>query len=90
MYGVCQCSLHWVTRTCIYHTAFVVVRMCIESMGILFVTRFELHSIAQPGFVRVSLSISELHEHAYSHCSLLWCEKGTVYQQVIRVLVSYH
>ena len=29
-----------------------------------------LHSIAQPSFVRVSLSISKLHEHAYSHCSL--------------------
>ena len=40
-----------------------------------------LHSIAQPSFVHVSLSISELHEHAYSHCSLLWCEKGIVYQQ---------
>ena len=25
-----------------------------------------------------------------SHCSLLWCEKGIVYQQVIRMLVSYH
>ena len=33
-------------------------------------------AIAQPSFVRVSLSISELiHEHAYFHCSLLWCEK---------------
>ena len=28
-----------------------------------------LHSLAQPGFVRISLSISELHEHGYSHCS---------------------
>ena len=34
-----------------------------------------LHSIALPHFVRVSLSISELHEHVYSHCSLLWCKK---------------
>ena len=49
-----------------------------------------LHSIAQPSFVHVSLSISELHEHAYSHCSLLWCEKDIIYQQVIGVLVSYH
>ena len=47
-----------------------------------------LHSIAQPSFVHVSFSISELHEHAYSHCSLLWYEK--VYQQVIRMLASYH
>ena len=38
-----------------------------------------------PSFVHVSLSISELHEQAYSHCSLLWCEKG-VYQQVIGVI----
>ena len=28
-----------------------------------------------------SLSISELQEHASSHCSLLWYTKGTVYQQ---------
>ena len=27
----------------------------------------------------VGLSISELHEHAYSYCSLLWCEKFTRY-----------
>ena len=47
-----------------------------------------LHCIAQPSFVHVSLSISELHEHAYSHCSLLWCEKGIVYQQVVRVYIG--
>ena len=29
-------------------------------------------------------------QHACSHCSLLWCENGIVYQQVIRMLVSYH
>ena len=29
-------------------------------------------------------------QHACSHCSLLWCENGIVYQQVIRILVSYH
>ena len=28
-------------------------------------------------------------QHACSHCSLLWCEKGIVYQQVIRTLASY-
>ena len=48
-----------------------------------------LHSLAQPSFVYVSLSISELHEQAYFHCSFLWCEKG-VYQQFIRIVVSYH
>ena len=33
--------------------------------------------------------VRELHKDACSHCSLLWCEKGSVYQQVIRMLVSY-
>ena len=28
-------------------------------------------------------------QHTCSHCFLLWCEKGIVYQQVIRMLVSY-
>ena len=32
----------------------------------------------------------ELHEHVYSHCSLLWCKNGIVYQQVVRRLVLYH
>ena len=32
--------------------------------------------------MHVSLSMSELHEHAYSHCSLLWCENGIVYQSI--------
>ena len=27
---------------------------------------------------------------ACSHCSLLWCENGIVYQQVIKMFVSYH
>ena len=47
-------------------------------MRIEFVTRFTFY------FVR---AISELHQCAYS---LLWCEKGIVYQQVIGILVSYH
>ena len=29
-------------------------------------------------------------QHACSHCSLLWCEKGIVYQQVMKMMVSYH
>ena len=29
-------------------------------------------------------------QHAYSQCSLLWCENGIVDQQVIGTLVSYH
>ena len=32
-------------------------------------------------------AISEFHQCAYSHCFLLWCEKGIVYQQVIGILV---
>ena len=27
---------------------------------------------------------------ACSHCSLLWCENGIVYQQVIKTFLSYH
>ena len=39
-----------------------------------------LHSIAQPSFVHVSLSISELHvrEHAYSHC-FCWGAKRALF-----------
>ena len=43
-----------------------------------------------PSLERPGNEASELHEHSYSHCPLLWCERGVVYQQVIRVLVSYH
>ena len=54
-------------------------------------TKYEnINKVCSTKFVQVSLSVSELHEHAYSHCSLLWCEKGIGYQQVIRVLLSYH
>ena len=31
-----------------------------------------------------------MDKHECSHCSLLWCENGIVYQQVIRTFVSYH
>jgi hypothetical protein len=52
------------------HTVLVLlIRMCIvyqQSMGILFAL---LH------FMRVSLSISKLHECASSHCSLLWYKR---------------
>ena len=41
-------------------------------------------------FMHPSILVRELHKDAYSHCCLLWCEKGIVYQQVIRMLVSYH
>ena len=48
------------------------------------------HSTALPNFVHVSLSISELHENASSHCSLLWYEKAFVYQQIITTVVVSH
>ena len=60
----------------IYCIAFVVVRMCIVYQQS---TRFT-HSLVLLSFVRVSLSISELHECASSHCCLLWYEKAIVYQ----------
>ena len=41
-------------------------------------------------FMHPSILVRELHKDAYSHCCLLWCENGIVYQQVIRMLVSYH
>ena len=65
-------------------------------MWLLFITKLWtlvkgfLHSIALLNFVRVSLSISELHEVAYPHCSLLWYEKGFVYQQISTTLVISH
>ena len=43
-----------------------------------------------PNIVCISISISELQEHASSHCSLLWYGKGIVYQQIIKTLVSTH
>ena len=47
------------------------------------------HSIALPNIVYIyNMSVfplaSELHERAPSHCSLLWYEKGIVYQQIIQ------
>ena len=39
------------------------------------------HSTAVTNIVYNSLSISELQEHASSHCSLLWYTKSIVYQQ---------
>ena len=52
-----------------------------------------MHSMAQLSFVRKSLFISELHEHAYSHCSLLWCKMGvflpTIYQ-IVGVVSLFH
>ena len=43
-----------------------------------------------PNIVCIGLFISELQERASSHCSLLWYEKGIVYQQMIKTVVSNH
>ena len=48
------------------------------------------HTTAVPNIVCISHSISELQEHAFSHCSLLWYRKGIVYQQIIKMLMSNH
>ena len=42
-----------------------------------------LHCCTQINIVYISLSISELREHASSHCSLLWYTKSIVNQQRI-------
>ena len=39
------------------------------------------YSTTVSNIVYISHSISELQEHASSHCSLLWYTKGIVYQQ---------
>ena len=70
---------------------FVVVRKgyCLptsyQNVGVVSVIPTCLQSFMHP-----SILVRELHKHAYSHCCLLWCEKGIVYKQVIRMLVSYH
>ena len=80
-----------VTQTCMFTLSFVVVRKryCLptsyQNVGVVSVIPTCLQS-----FMHLSILVSELHKDAYSHCSLLWCEKGIVYQQVIKMLVSYH
>ena len=77
-----------VTQTCMFTLFFVVVQKgyCLptsyQNVGVVSVIPTCLQSFLHP-----SILVREL---AYSHCCLLWCEKGIVYQQVIRMLVSYH
>ena len=79
-----------VTQTCMFTLFFVVVRKgyCLptsyQNVGVVSVIPTCLQSFMHP-----SILARELHKDACSHCSLLWCEKGIVYQQVIRMLVSY-
>ena len=80
-----------VRQTCMFTLSFVVVRKgyCLptsyQNVGVVSVIPTCLQSFMHP-----SILVSELHKDAYSHCSLFWCEKGIVYQQVIKMLVSYH
>ena len=79
-----------VTQTCMFILFFVVVRKkyCLptsyQNVGVV----SEIPTCLQ-SFMHPSVLVRELGKDAYSHCSLLWCEKGIVYQQVIRMLVSY-
>ena len=80
-----------VTQTCMFTLLFVVVQKgyCLptsyQNVGVVSVILTCLQSLMHP-----SILVRELHNYAYSHCSFLWCEKGIVYQQVIRMLVSYY
>ena len=80
-----------VTRTCMFTLFFVVVRKgyCLptsyQNVGVVSVILTCLQSFMHPNIL-----VRELHKDAYTHCCLLWCEKGIVYQQVIRMLVLYH
>ena len=77
VFPLLSCKMH----VCIYCIAF--------DVDIVY-QQIILPSIILPSFVLVSLSISELHEHASSHCSLLWYEKDFVYQQIITTLMISH
>ena len=69
--------LFWYTTTLFTNKLW---KLCYEIFAILRCTKINI--------VCISLSISELQEHASSHCSLLWHGKGIVYQQIIKLLVS--
>ena len=79
-----------VTQTCMFTLFFVVVRKgyrlptSYQNVGVVSVipTSLQLHTSKHFG--------KRVTQHACSHCSLLWCENSIVYQQVIRMLVSYH
>ena len=67
--------------------------LCCGAKTVLFTNKLSerlCHIINPQSFTHQSIQVRELDKHACSHCSLLWCENGIVYQQVIRMLVSYH
>ena len=71
-----------------YPIVLVVVRKCVVYINYENIVMRLWYSIARPNILCISLSISELHEHTSLHCSLLWYEKGIVYQQIITRGVS--
>ena len=79
-----------VRQTCMFTLFFIVVRKgyCLptsyQNVGVVSVIPTCLQSFMHP-----SILVRELHKDAYSHCCLLWCEKGIVYQQVIRMLMPH-
>ena len=76
------------TQMCMFTLFFVVVRKgyCLptsyQNVGVV-----SLIPTCLPSFIHLGKRVTQ---HACSHCSLLWCKNGIVYQQVIRMLVSYH
>ena len=62
--------------------------LCCSAKTVLFTNKLSKHwcHISNPykSFIDPSIQVRELHKHACSHCILLWCEKGTVYQQVFQ------
>ena len=92
---VCQCSLHWATQTCLFDSSCCGTKVYgLHKINCEKIVMRLWHSIAGANIVYISLSIrlSELHERAspYVYCSLLWYEKGIVYQQIITTVVSNH
>ena len=73
-----------VTQTCMFILFFIVVRKVYSlptsyrNIGVI-----SLIPTCLQNFIHPSIYVKELHKHACSHCSLLWCEKGpTRYQNV--------
>ena len=49
-----------------------------------------VENLEETAKVRYNEKLAMLGGADCSHCSFLWCENVIVYQQVIRMLVSYH
>ena len=71
----------------------VQIVFCCGAKTVLFTNNIRVISLIPTclqSFMHPNIFVRELDKDAYSHCCLLWCEKGIVYQQVIRMLVSHH